>query len=218
MTKHYDVVIATPGRMMHAEYVESLVKTCAWLSSQGISYTLSSQYSSFVPTAREWTAVANSGHDWAATSFGGERLSCDVVFWIDSDVSWEVEDFQKLLESELEVVSGMMPVSRDGRVGATRIVDGDFTVMSWTDFMFDEDPVEVDGVSLGFVAMKSEVFEKVSRPWFKIRSGKVSGFDGEVNVGEDYSFCMNMADAGVKIFVDPKVRVGHHKSVVLELN
>jgi hypothetical protein len=218
MTKHYDVVIATPGRMMHAEYVESLVKTCSWLSSQGISYTLSSQYSSFVPTAREWTAVAHSGHDWTANSFGGDRLSCDVVFWIDSDVSWKVEDFQKLLESELEVVSGMVPVSRDGRIGATRIVDGNFTVLSWTDFIFDEDPVEVDGIGLAFVAMKSGVFEKMSRPWFKIRSGKVSGFDGEVNVGEDYSFCMNMTDVGIKIFVDPKVRVGHHKSITLELN
>jgi hypothetical protein len=217
MLEYYDVVIATPGRMMNAEYVESLVKTCAWMSSRGLSYTLSSQYSSFVPDAREWTAVAQSGHDWTATSFGGDRLSCGVIVWIDSDMSWDVADFEKLISHEEEVVAGLMPVSRDGRVGATRIVDGMFTAMFWTDFMMDDGLVEVDGVGLAFVAMKPEVFEKTSRPWFRIRSGKVKGFDGEVNVGEDYSFCMNLRDAGVKIFVDVGVKVRHHKSIILSL-
>jgi hypothetical protein len=217
MSEYYDVVIATPGRMMNAEYVESLVKTCAWMSSQGLSYTLSSQYSSFVPDAREWTAVAQSGNDWTATSFGGDRLSCGIVVWIDSDISWDVSDFERLISHEEGVVAGLMPVSRDGRVGATRIVDGMFTVMSWTDFMLDDGLVEVDGVSFGFVAMKPWVFEKTSRPWFRIRSGKVQGFEGEVNVGEDYSFCMNLRDAGVKIFVDVGVKVRHHKSIILSL-
>jgi hypothetical protein len=217
MSEHYDVVIATPGRMMHAEYVESLVKTCAWLSAQGLSYTLSSQVSSFVPDAREWTAVAQSGHDWEATSFGGSRLSCDVVFWIDSDISWKVSDFEKLLRAEQAVVAGMMPVSRDGRVGATRIVDGYFTVMKWTDFMMDEGLVEVDGVSFGFVAMKSWVFEKMERPWFRIRAGKVRGYDGEVNVGEDYSFCLGLKEVGIPVFVDTEVRVRHTKANILEL-
>lgn len=202
---------------MHAEYVESLVKTCSWLDSQGLSYTLSTQYASFVPTAREWTAVAQKGHDWTAKSFGGERLSCDTVFWIDSDVSWKVDAFEKLLRSELAVVSGLMPISPDGRVGATQIVDGAFTTMTWKDFFMAEGPIKVSGVSLGFVAMKSWVFEKVERPWFKIRSGRVSGFEGEVNVGEDYSFCLNMADAGVEIFVDPEVKVDHHKEQILSI-
>jgi hypothetical protein len=217
MSEYYDVVIATPGRMMNAEYVESLVKTCAWMSSQGLSYTLSSQYSSFVPDAREWTAVAQSGNDWTATSFGGDRLSCGIVVWIDSDMSWDVADFERLISHEEEVVAGLMPVSREGRVGATRIVDGMFTAMFWTDFMMEDGLVEVDGVGLGFVAMKPWVFEKTSRPWFRIRSGKVQGFEGEVNVGEDYSFCMNLRDAGVKIFVDVGVKVRHHKSIILSL-
>lgn len=200
---------------MNAEYVESLVKTCAWLSAQGLSYTLSSQYSSFVPSAREWTAVAQSGHDWETKSFGGDRLSCDVVFWIDSDISWEVSDFEKLLRSDLPFVSGLMPVSRDGRIGATRLVDGVFTLMDYWDFALDGEPVEVDGVSLGFVAMKSWVFEKMERPWFKIRMGKVPGYDGEVNVGEDYSFCLGVKEAGVPIYVDPSVKVSHYKGIVL---
>lgn len=80
-----------------------------------------------------------------------------------------------------------------------------------------EGPIKVSGVSLGFVAMKSWVFEKVERPWFKIRSGRVSGFEGEVNVGEDYSFCLNMADAGIEIFVDPEVKVDHHKEQILSI-
>ena len=50
---HYDVVIATPGFSMKAEYVKSLVSTCATLDDLGITYTFLNRQSSFVATARE---------------------------------------------------------------------------------------------------------------------------------------------------------------------
>lgn len=31
MKPHYDVVIATPGKEMHQDYVKSLIKTTTWL-------------------------------------------------------------------------------------------------------------------------------------------------------------------------------------------
>jgi GT2 family glycosyltransferase len=38
-----------------------------------------------------------------------------------------------------------------------------------------------------------------------------------VNVGEDYSWCGNAQRAGFKIWIDPKVKLLHHKSTVYRI-
>ena len=66
--------------------------------------------------------------------------------------------------------------------------------------------------------MKSGVFESIPRPWFLI--GKVQWSpesEMRVNVGEDYSWCGKAQQAGYRIYVDPKVKVRHHKETVYEI-
>ena len=66
--------------------------------------------------------------------------------------------------------------------------------------------------------MKQGVFEKMPRPWFKIRHilwPDEIGF--EVNMGEDYAWCENAKEAGFKIMLDPQVKVLHHKGTVLRV-
>jgi hypothetical protein len=62
--------------------------------------------------------------------------------------------------------------------------------------------------------MKEGVFENIPRPWFKIRHVKWDEVDFEVNMGEDYSWCENAKDQGYEIWVDPTVRVKHHKETI----
>ena len=57
---HYDVLIATPGAMLEAQYVKSLVLTLAECDKRGITYKWLNAYSSLVHHARELTA---SGRD-----------------------------------------------------------------------------------------------------------------------------------------------------------
>jgi hypothetical protein len=79
--------------------------------------------------------------------------------------------------------------------------------------MFDE-PVEVGGVGFGFVAMKQGVFENIPRPWFNIKKVTWPEHGFPTNVGEDYSWCYNAMSAGYKIWIDPLVKVNHHKETV----
>jgi hypothetical protein len=72
----------------------------------------------------------------------------------------------------------------------------------------------VGGVGFGFVGMKWGVFEKMKRPWFKIREVEWDDVDFSVNMGEDYSWCEGAKDAGFKIWVDPTVKVKHHKETI----
>ena len=88
------------------------------------------------------------------------------------------------------------------------------TLVNKVHFLLWDVPVEVGGVGFGFVAMKSGVFEKMNRPWFKIREVQWDDVDFKVNMGEDYSWCEGAKEAGFKIWVDPLVKLKHHKEII----
>jgi hypothetical protein len=215
---HYHVVIATPGRQFHAGYVDSLVETTRWLSSEGLDYKLLNTYSSFVASARELTATNSALNNWVTNEIGGGEFTYDKVFWIDSDISWDVEDFVRIYRSELEIVSGLYQTDTFGTV-AVNFPDneGRPTRVNKVEFIMFDEPVEVGGVGFGFVAMKQGVFEKLPRPWFAIKKIKWPEHDFLTNVGEDYSWCYSATQNGFHIWVDPMVKVRHHKETVYEV-
>lgn len=220
MTTRTDILIATPGHSAKMEYVKSLVKTCAFLDERGIKYQFISRYSSFVPTARELTALDMSQHYYGADAQVANGIEYKKIFWIDSDIEWEPEDFLKLYESELEIVSGLYQLDEIGTVAVNYPNDnGVPTRVNKLEFFLHDAPVEVGGVGFGFLAVKQGVFEKITRPWFLINRVQWSTLnpDLKVNVGEDYSWCANASRAGFKIFVDPDVKVKHHKQTVFSV-
>ena len=216
MKPHYHVVIATPGESYKAAYVDSLVETLEWCYEKDLKVKLLNNYSSFVASAREMTATGTVGQNWATNEIGSGEFTYDKIFWIDSDVSWKVEDFEKLLDSDKDIISGLVPVGGAGQVGVMQLDMGTPRLMDKVAFMLTDGPVEVDGVGFGFVAMKQGVFEKVPRPWFEIL--KVPVAMRMVNASEDFSFCLKAREAGYKIWVDPSVRCGHHKEVILQID
>ena len=209
------VLIATPGSDAKMGYVKSLVKTCRALDERGVEYAFISRFSSFVPTARELTALDSSSHSWTTNEVAG-GVEYDKIFWIDSDIEWEPEDFLKLWDSDLDIVSGLYQLDVAGNVAVNYPSEGGLpTRVNKVEFLLHSEPVEVGGVGFGFLAVKRGVFEKMERPWFlinRIQLGEV-----KVNVGEDYSWCANASRAGFKIFVDPEVKVKHHKETVYEV-
>lgn len=219
MLPHYNIVIATPGRSFHPGYVKSLVRTIETCHALGLTVTMLSQYSSFVPTAREMTAANVFGHDYTSNKIGGGEFTYDVVIWIDSDIEWEPDDLLLLYESDHDIISGLYVLDQMGTVavGYTN-ADGVYTRVNKVEFLLHEEPVEVSAVGFGFLAVKSGVFESIPRPWFLI--GKMKWDANEemrVNVGEDYSWCGRAQQHGYTIMVDPLVRVLHHKETVYEV-
>lgn len=215
------MLIATPGKLLHAEYVQSLVETTKWLNSKGLTYKFLGKQSSFIPSGRELTALDKYEHDWNTRLVGSGQYTYGKIFWIDSDIQWNVEDFARLVESELDVVSGLYATHPNGTVACAAFMPDQVeqkpakTHESY--FFMRDEPVEVFGVGFGFVAIKSGVFENMDRPWFKIEYIQWDGVAFETNVGEDYSWCINARRNGYKVFVDPTVKVLHHKETIYQL-
>jgi hypothetical protein len=220
MTKpHYDVLIATPGKMLHAEYTSSLVDTIRWLESEGKTYKFLNKQGSLISSTREATALDSYTPNWETREVGGGAYTYGKIFWIDSDVQWDVDAFKKIYESDLEIVGGLYQTAPDGRV-ALAFFDGlgQPTVVREQDFMMmDGDIHEAYGIGFGFVAMKSGVFERCDRPWFLMERINWAHLDFALNIGEDYSFCINARRNGIKTYVDSSVKVMHHKETVYKI-
>lgn len=215
---HFDVLIATPGKTLHAEYVESLLETTKWLSEKGLTYKFLNKQSSFIPSGRELTATNTYSHNWETREVGSGEFTYGKIFWIDSDIEWTVEAFVQIYESDLDIVGGLYQTHPNETVAvAFTGLDGLPTKVRALDFFMQDEPVEVFGVGFGFVAMKQGVFEKCDRPWFKIEHIRWPDMEFDTNVGEDYSWCMNARRNGFKVMVDPTVKVRHHKETVYEV-
>ena len=72
---------------------------------------------------------------------------------------------------------------------------------------------EVFYAGMGFMMCRSGTIEKVTYPWFEPIMHEI-----EISKdfsSEDVSLCWKWRDAGVKIWVDPDVLVGHEKSGII---
>lgn len=214
--KHYDILIATPGFMMEAQYVKSLVNTLSECDKRGLTYKFINGSGSLVHHARELTASGGEGLELNPDHKGpiGDSVTYNKIFWIDSDISWEPWQFFKIYDSDYDVVTG-----------AYLLADGvTTTVHAWgapggipkQDIMQMTEPLKIQSMGFGFAAMKSGVFEKMERPWFKHYTQEIQKTDGTIiedSIGEDVSWCINAYKAGIDIYFDPEVLVKHMKKI-----
>lgn len=199
---------------MEAEYVKSLVATISYLQQNNISYLYLNEYSSQVDAAREATAMGSKFLNAFATQPLSGQATYDKIIWIDSDISWTPEQFMQLYNSELDVVAGLY-FNEEG-VPLISFFEGEIyhdpQILNGK-----KEPFEVFGAGFGFIAMKTGVFENIPRPWFQTEFQRITNEDNTremfVPYGEDISWCKKAKEAGYKIYLDPTIRVSHHKKI-----
>jgi hypothetical protein len=212
MTGHADVLIATPGHSLMGAYVMSLLATTQELDRRGITWAWLNRYASHVADAREIT-LANSNHNNITETrplYGA--LTYKKIVWIDSDIAWTPDDFMRLYESDFDIVSGAYMLE-SGEVTAYPQRLG--PALDCRDVARMTEPVKVHGVGFGFLAVKTGIFEQLSRPWFQSVEVTMHADDGNDYtfpiMGEDISWCERVGRLGFDVWLDPTIRVTHHK-------
>jgi hypothetical protein len=199
-------------------YVRSLLKTTYILTKEGINWNYMTEYSSHVADARERTLGGTGFNNKNQRRPGDGMFTYGKIFWIDSDIEWEPEDFFRLLKSDKQVISGVYQMESE-EVPVYPVPLGQ--PLHKNDILKMKSPFTVRGVGFGFLAVASGVFERMERPWFSSTHVAVTNSEtGEVEykfplMGEDTSWCEKAYQMGVDIWVDPLVRVGHQKTVRL---
>lgn len=163
--------------------------------------------------------AARNGLVAKALAWGADKL----VF-LDDDVSWQPEDFQKLVLAPEPIVAGCYQKKVGNMRGPVS-----FAVSSLPQgFTADHRGlVEVHGAATGFLRVDRSVFEALKPACPKIHDESLTDaetahlhqwFDmplvqqpkGLQVMGEDYAFCQRARGAGYRIWIDPSIRLGHH--------
>lgn len=148
------------------------------------------------------------------------RSDADVLLSIDADIWFNPLDAIKLCREAMErdVVGGLYMVrSIKDRQPAPLIEVG-----QEIDFVPDAEPVEVKYLATGFMAVRRDVFERISETIptymqstplpFQPFYGQMAlehETEGYLYLSEDYAFCHRVRENGFKVWLDPSIRLGH---------
>jgi cellulose synthase/poly-beta-1,6-N-acetylglucosamine synthase-like glycosyltransferase len=219
------VVLCIPGNVFTKEFVKCLIDTIALGPTVGIAFRLSLDYDAVVHFARAKCLGANVLRGENQLPFGGE-VDYDYILWIDSDIMFSINHIVTLInhfeqDSQKDVVSGWYSMIDGKNSTMVQHMDDEFfKTNAFYQFTSIEEMnkldrlVSCDYVGMGFMMIKKNVFEKLKYPWFYDELTVINNNIKDM-CSEDVAFCKKMRREGIKIWVDPKCRVGHQKLVVL---
>lgn len=212
---HVNLIIATPGHSMMSSYVKCLLDTIMQLQNDGLTVLWTSEYSSHVADAREQTLSASKANSLDDSRPLQGKFTYDKILWIDSDINWTYEDVKKLYESDKDIVTGAYLLATGDVVAYKEPFGMPFT---YQDFLEKTELETIGSCGFGFICVKQGVFESLPRPWFQSVEHRFVLDDKVYDVtilGEDMSWCEKVRRLGYEIWLDPTVRLTHHKTMKL---
>tara|TARA_Y100000592_G_scaffold94468_1_gene159268 strand:+ start:491 stop:1054 length:564 start_codon:yes stop_codon:yes gene_type:complete len=123
--------------------------------------------------------------------------------WIDDDQVFTYEQFEKLLDRDLNIISGIYKKSPE--LFACCKLNGE--TLTIRDEMFEnkEGVNEVMANGMGFMLVKKEVFDGMYNPFDFLNE----------NQWEDFGFADKARQLGYKVNIDNTVIVGHEKLMTI---
>lgn len=160
-----------------------------------------------------------------------KRMRGDWLLFIDDDMVWQPDDVAQLVatrnELDLDILGGLC-FRRTEPFHPTLYVREQPTSGAWN-FLEDwqSDVVEVDATGLAFCLIHKRVFERMVQlyedrpgwemPSYEERMAKEPPniFRWEGKVGEDLRFCAEAKQAGCRVYVDTRIKIGHVGEVTI---
>ena len=143
-----------------------------------------------------------------------QRNKSDYVLMIDDDMTFEKDTLEKLLAHKKEVV-GVNSYSRCLPLSSTvGLLDKNGEYMrpehhtAW-EMRIPKELFKCYFVGMGVGLIDMKVFEKIEKPYFEFTTYKKGEFRGMVKVGEDGAFCEKVRKAGMDVWCDGNLEVGH---------
>lgn len=215
------IILCLPGKTFSNVFLLSLIQLVRECQESGIDLAVINSYSPIVAFARNSCLGGNPMLGQDQKPFGG-KIEYDYMLWVDSDIIFNIVSVKKLIlaaqnSGDCGIVSGVYKMSDNKHFAVSRYFSSDYMATHGSyEFLTDENmpkvPFIADGIGLGFCIIKNGVIEKLKYPWFRYR--EINIFPVYDILSEDFSFC-EAARLVSSILVDPSIRVGHEKTVIL---
>jgi GT2 family glycosyltransferase len=216
------IIFCLPGASYSGRFLQCWTELLEKLPEYNITYALSQHYLCNIYHVRTKCLGASIERGVDQKPFDG-KTDYDYIMWIDSDMVFKSEDFFKLLEHDKDIVSGMYKMSDDVNYATVETMDEKF-FEEWLYYQFMQDNdikakkgklFKVDYTGMGWMLVRKGVIEKMKYPWFYPRKQVWKQYGWEEFVWDDVEFCMRARELGHDIWIDPKIRIGHEKMVVM---
>lgn len=134
----------------------------------------------------------------------------DYVVTIDFDTAFVAEQLHRLIsitvQEDMDALCGLQ--CRRGKAVTLGCKEG-LTMAKWDGY-----PIELDAGHFGLTVIKTERLAKVAKPWFHCQPDP-DGSWGEKRVDGDVWFWHQWKNAGLKLYCDPAVRLGHLEEMLV---
>ena len=172
----------------------------------------------------EWSSAnVSAARNKLTALFCDEKPDADWLMFIDADMGFEHDALERLMRvadpDTAPVVGGLCFGAQADRLFPTiyQVVRVESGLRVNRTHEYERDAVvQVAATGSAFLLIHRRVIEAVREarvskafPWFQ-----ETELDGDP-VGEDITFCLRAGMLGFPIFVDTRVKVGHHKSWLL---
>lgn len=212
------IVFCLPGKTCTATHRNSWINAIPEFHKRNIDIDFRDYYSSDIYNCRNYIVRGSYKEDFNSDKpFGG--MHYDFMMWIDSDVAFNAEDILKLIENDVDIVCGAVPIAYGIDIAGFwknhKDINGNIdTTYRYPLSKIDNIPLndkgllEIDFTGFGFICVKRGVFESIGYPYFKTRT--CNHIYGETHaLSEDLGWCMSAKECEYKIFTDPSVKVLH---------
>ena len=213
------IVFCLPGKTFSGAFLDSWTDLLGYCHERGLNFVVSRQYSPVIYYVRNLCLGGDILRGEDQKPFNGE-INYTHIMWIDSDIIFKREHFDSLLKYDLDIISGIYMMKGNKYFATVKKWDeeylkehGAFQFLTEKDIQGHKGFMEVDYTGFGFILIKRHVHEALKYPWFRPvwhQIGPCKDFSSE-----DSSICKLIKDAGFQIYVDPRIRVGHEKEVIL---
>jgi len=224
------VVCCIPGKEFTPGFFDSWTKlTLATARGLPFDIIVSRHYSPVIFHCRANLLGADNRAGIHQIPFQG-KIDYDYIMWFDSDIVFEPEHVLQLFtkmqrDRALEVLCGIYLTTSGTHSTIVKDWDLDFFLktgmfpfLSPADLknIAEESPKKLAKVfyaGMGFMMCRKGAFEKVTYPWFEPAMH-------EIDISKDFSseavsLCWKWKEAGVDVWVDPDIIVGHEKQIII---
>jgi hypothetical protein len=133
-------------------------------------------------------------------------VGAEYVFFLDYDVAPPSNTLVRLMQHDVPVAAAVYNSKSVPTWPLIYVRGHNHAFEDWE----TGDLVEADGVGMGATVIKTEVFKKLKKPWFRTVPGYTSNGSSVLpHMTEDIWFCDKVRDAGIKILVDTSLQAGH---------
>jgi len=184
-SKKGKLAVCIPTRdTLHSAHAMSLVELVKFNTMNDIDTHVFMDASTILLTQRERLASM------------AVELDAEYILWLDSDIVFPATTAVRLMAHNEPVVAANYVRRQLPAKGVAYQKIGDW--QNPLPFEVYDELVTVQGVGMGCVLMKTEIFSKIPKPWFEF------GWSPESNdfLGEDMILCQKMANVGYEVKID----------------